>query len=134
MLSSLSHLHLHVKVGLTYHNYSPFEMSSSPNPIRRSTGLNPRVALRVPPTDNQHFPSFSTQMTGPRTTNSQNHMAIWRAKKGRIVPNTKGLIESTKPGPGYYRQPPPEAYLIVRAHRRQADGWDEDWSKKGDGW
>jgi len=121
-------------VGLIYYNRSPFEMSSFPNPIRRSTRLHSRTALRVPPTNHQNSSSPSIQMTGPRTTNSQNHMAIWRPQKGRIVPNTRGLIKCPRVGPRYYRQPPPEAYLIVRAHRRPADGWDEDWSKKGDGW
>jgi hypothetical protein len=36
--------------------------------------------------------------------------------------------------PRWYRPPPPEAYLIIRAHRRPIGGWGEDWSRKGDGW
>ena len=39
-----------------------------------------------------------------------------------------------RPRPKWYRPPPPEAYLIIRAHRRPIGGRGEDWSKKGDGW
>jgi hypothetical protein len=41
---------------------------------------------------------------------------------------------SKRARPRWYRPPPPEAYLIIRAHRRPINGWGEDWSKKGDGW
>ena len=41
---------------------------------------------------------------------------------------------SKRARPRWYRPPPPEAYLIIRAHRRPVGGWGEDWSKKGDGW
>jgi hypothetical protein len=41
---------------------------------------------------------------------------------------------SKRARPRWYCPPPPEAYLIIRAHRRPINGWGEDWSKKGDGW
>jgi hypothetical protein len=106
--------------------------------VRRSSRLHTRVTLNLRHTDHEHSNTRSTYTrrttptigtfkpisdVSPRTSGS----------KKRIFAN-EPLNSKQRPRPRYYRSPPLEAYLIIRAHRRPAGGWEEDWNKKGDGW
>jgi hypothetical protein len=117
-------------------------MSSTPAPTRRSsriqTGGSTRMTLNLHHTDTDHRRNIrrttpiigtlpnSTRPIHNSTPITYNHVASSSQRLNRKT--------SKRARPRWYRPPPPEAYLIIRAHRRPIGGWGEDWSRKGDGW
>jgi hypothetical protein len=125
-----------------------FEMS--PISARRSSRLHmsTSVTLNLRHTDPEQSrftrrttPTIGTPPTIPnRTQNVRSYTSSTFPHRHITSPsqnlnNTNTNTRTSKRArPRWYRPPPPEAYLIIRAHRRPIGGWGEDWSKKGDGW
>jgi hypothetical protein len=124
---------------------------STPTPTRRSSRIHASgstgITLNLHPTDTDHrrnirrtTPTIGTLPRATRpvqnyhpSTISHRHIptSSQRSSTNNTNTNTRTLKRAR---PRWYRPPPPEAYLIIRAHRRPTGGWGEDWSKKGDGW
>lgn len=120
----------------------------SPIPTRRSSRIHTSTQmnfnLHKPDSNHSRNTRRTTQTIGTlsiipnRTQSVQSHPSSTISRE-RVTPSSQtfgntNTRTSKRARPRWYRPPPPEAYLIIRAHRRPMGGWCEDWSKKGDGW
>jgi len=111
---------------------SPTRRSSR---LRKNTGLNthlPHTDMESSrPNTRRTTPIVRTLAFTPGYRSNPASITYSDASSSSLRLNGKTLNRAR---PRRYRAPPPEAYLIIRAHRRPIGGWCEDWSKKGDGW
>jgi len=125
-------VYIHPAFKLDTINMSPTRRSSR---LRKNTGLD----SYLPHTDTEQnrrntrrtTPIVRTLAFTPGYRSNPASITYSDASSSSLRLNGKTLNRAR---PRRYRAPPPEAYLIIRAHRRQIGGWCEDWSKKGDGW
>jgi hypothetical protein len=119
-------------------------MSPTPAPTRRSSRIHTsgstRMTLNLHHTDTDHsrYSRRTTPTIGTLPPTSQSYSSSTIPHKyvtgSSQKFNSTNTRTSKRARPRWYRPPPPEAYLIIRAHRRPIGGWGEDWSRKGDGW
>jgi hypothetical protein len=124
-----------------------FGMSPTPLTRRSSrshTSTSTRMTLNLRHTDPEQSrytrrttPTIGTLPSAQRTSQTYSSTISHKhstSPSHRFNINNTTTRTSKRARPRWYRPPPPEAYLIIRAHRRPIGGWGEDWSRKGDGW
>jgi len=92
--------------------------------LRRSSRLKP-----IPIESQESIPTRKNTSLRPINPGRREETPMTRIKR------KNGPISQPRPR-WTFRPAPPEAYLIIRAHRRPAGGWGEvwNWSKKRDEW